>query len=297
MGGRLTVFAPGWPGITPRWTSSAKSGVGTSLGPNSRLWFTISHGIVNELYYPRIDRACTRDMGLIVTDGNGWMSEEKRDATSEVHRIAVGVPAYHLRNVSRDGRYEIVKEILSDPCRPVLLQRTVFTPLVGIRSTTTGSSCSWRPTSATAAPAIPRGSTTTRACRCSLRSATARRWRWPRRLRGATGQRGSPARPMAMRPCASDGRLDACYDRAENGNVALTAEIGLRAEPQRVPARGGVRHHARKKRRTRPARRSTTVSPRPGRNTSRNGPAGRTACSRSTCRSTTAPTGPGSAPW
>ena len=45
-------FAPGWPGISPRWTSSAKSGVGTALNLHSRVWFTLSHGILNEVYYP-----------------------------------------------------------------------------------------------------------------------------------------------------------------------------------------------------------------------------------------------------
>ena len=39
-------FAPGHPGIPPRWTSSAKSGVGTSLSSKSRVWFTLSHGIL-----------------------------------------------------------------------------------------------------------------------------------------------------------------------------------------------------------------------------------------------------------
>ena len=43
--------APGGPGISPRWTSSAKSGAGTALAKNSRVWFTLSHGIFNEIYY------------------------------------------------------------------------------------------------------------------------------------------------------------------------------------------------------------------------------------------------------
>jgi glucoamylase len=34
--------APGNPGIPARWTSSAKSGVGTALNPSSRVWFTLS---------------------------------------------------------------------------------------------------------------------------------------------------------------------------------------------------------------------------------------------------------------
>ena len=71
-------FAPGWPGIDARWTSSAKDGVGTALGNNSRIWYAISHGIVNEVYFPRIDQACTRDIELIVTDGVDFFSEDRR---------------------------------------------------------------------------------------------------------------------------------------------------------------------------------------------------------------------------
>jgi hypothetical protein len=54
-------FAPGWPGLPARWTSSAKSGVGTSVSRDSRVWFTPCHGIVNEVYYPRVDHACSPD--------------------------------------------------------------------------------------------------------------------------------------------------------------------------------------------------------------------------------------------
>ena len=71
--------APGRPGIEPRWTSSAKSGVGAAAGTGSRVWFTVSHGILDEIYWPEVDRACIRDMGFIVTDGKEFFSEEKRD--------------------------------------------------------------------------------------------------------------------------------------------------------------------------------------------------------------------------
>src|SRR3954453_1868727 len=104
-------FAPGWPGVPARWTSSEKTGVGTALSAGSRVWFSLSHGIVNEVYYPRIDSACTRDLGLIVTDGQGFFSEEKRDALTETSQLAAGVPAYCIRNTCRDGRYRIDKEI------------------------------------------------------------------------------------------------------------------------------------------------------------------------------------------
>jgi len=86
-------FAPGWPGIPPRWTSSAKSGVGTALNHTSRVWFTLSHGILNEIYFPRVDMACTRDLGLLITDGVSFFSEEKRHCKFEIAAVEPGVPA------------------------------------------------------------------------------------------------------------------------------------------------------------------------------------------------------------
>ncbi len=51
----------GAPGIQPRWPSSAKTGVGTALSEKSHVSFTLSHGIFNEIYSPRIDKARIRD--------------------------------------------------------------------------------------------------------------------------------------------------------------------------------------------------------------------------------------------
>jgi len=123
--------APGRPGIPPSWTSSAKSGVGTALSDMSRVWFTLSHGILNEVYYPRIDQACTRDMELLVADGEDFFSEEKRDTFFEVEQLAEGIPAFQLTNTCKEGRFRIQKVVLTDPKRNVLLQRVRFEPLIG----------------------------------------------------------------------------------------------------------------------------------------------------------------------
>src|SRR4029079_10117698 len=92
--------APGAPGIPAAWTSSAKSGVGTALSPACSVWFTLSHGILNEVYYPRVDRACTRDLELLVCGSDGYISEEKRDAASVIAPLEDGVPAYRLTNTA-----------------------------------------------------------------------------------------------------------------------------------------------------------------------------------------------------
>jgi len=122
-------FAPGWPGIPPRWTSSAKTGVGTALNRTSRVWFTISHGILNEIYYPRVDMACTRDLGLLVTGDRGYFSEEKRHCRFEISPLEPGVPAYRMVNTELGGKYRIEKEVFADPHRNVVLQKVRFVGL------------------------------------------------------------------------------------------------------------------------------------------------------------------------
>ena len=124
-------FAPGWPGIPARWTSSAKMGIGTALSDKSQVWFTLSHGILNEVYYPRPDNAAIRDMGLIITDGSDFFSEEKRDTTSTVQWLAEGAPAYRLINTCKNNLYRIEKEVVADPHRNTILQKISFVPLGG----------------------------------------------------------------------------------------------------------------------------------------------------------------------
>ncbi len=110
--------APGGPGIAPTWASSAKDLVGSSLGP-ARLWFTIGYGIVNEVYFPRIDTPQIRDLGFIVADGLGFWCEVKRLGRYSVETPAPGTPA--LRIVHTHERFTLAMRIVADPRRDALL--------------------------------------------------------------------------------------------------------------------------------------------------------------------------------
>lgn len=123
--------APGWPGIEPRWTTSDKSGVGTSTTSASLVWFTLSHGILNEIYYPAISTVATRDLGLLVTGPGNFFSEEKRDTEHRIETLVAGVPAYRLVNQCSEGRYRITKIIITDATRDVVLQKIRFETLQG----------------------------------------------------------------------------------------------------------------------------------------------------------------------
>ncbi len=114
----------GAPGIEPRWTSSAKQGLGTAYHTSCRVWFTLSHGIVNEIYYPTVDQPNTRDLQFLITDGKTFCHEEKRDLEHQVDYPERDCIFYRITNTEPGGRYRLVKHILADPHRSVVLIRT-----------------------------------------------------------------------------------------------------------------------------------------------------------------------------
>ena len=114
----------GAPGIEPRWTSSAKEGVGTAYHTSCRLWFTLSHGIVNEIYYPHVDQPNTRDFQFLISDGETFCHEEKRDLTHAIEYPERDCLFYRLTNVEPRRRYRLVKYVFADPHRSVLLVHT-----------------------------------------------------------------------------------------------------------------------------------------------------------------------------
>jgi len=113
----VSQAAPGAPGIAPTWCSSDKDLVGTALGP-ARLWYTLSHGIVNEVYYPRIDIPQIRDLGFIVADGAGFWVEVKRLKNYLLDLPANGIPLATV--VHRHDRFTLTLRICPDPNRDVL---------------------------------------------------------------------------------------------------------------------------------------------------------------------------------
>ena len=222
-------YAPGAPGIPPRWTSSAKTGIGTALNRNSRVWFTLSHGILNEVYFPRVDMACTRDMGLIVTDGVSFFSEEKRDCTFENVPVEPGVPAYRLANTHVGGRFRIEKEIFADPHRNVVLQKVKFVPL-------RESLSSYR-LYALLAPHLGNIGSNNVAWTGDYKGLPLLYAEGPTGIALALGC-STPWKSMsvgfagysdAWQELSQHFQLQNQYQRAENGNVALTGEVDLAA--------------------------------------------------------------------
>ncbi len=93
----------GAPGIEPRWTRSAKEGIGTAYHTSCRVWFTLSHGIINEIYYPNVDCPNTRDLQFLITDGETFCHEERRDLLHQLDYPEKSTLYYQLINSAPDG--------------------------------------------------------------------------------------------------------------------------------------------------------------------------------------------------
>lgn len=221
-------YAPGRPGAAPRWTAGAKAGVGTALGTDSCVWFTLGDGILNEVFYPFVDTACLRDLELLVTDRADFFSEEKRDTRSEVSYLAPGVPAFRLVNTCARGRYRIEKTVLSDPRRSVLLQQTHFVPLLGqladyaifvLLNPHLGN----RGAGNTAWVGNYKGEPMLFAERDGVTLAVACSVPWRNRSVGFVGVSDG------WQDVARHKKMTWAYERAANGNVALTGEVDLEA--------------------------------------------------------------------
>jgi len=124
--------AHGAPGIEPRWTRSAKEGVGTAYAVSSKVWFTVSAGILNEVYFPTIDRPQIRDLQFMVTDGHSFFHDERRNTDTHMESLDGHPLGYRIVNQDPEGRYRIVKELFADPHAPCVLTRTWFEPAEGI---------------------------------------------------------------------------------------------------------------------------------------------------------------------
>jgi len=224
--------APGHPGALPTWCFGAKDGVGTALAadssPKSLVWFTLGRGILTEVYHPRVDQACIRDLGLVITDGNGFFSSERDDAEHRVEYPAPGVPLYRLINTCKRSRYRIEKTIFAHPRQDAVLQAVRF-------QAQQGSLRDYRLYALLAPHLANHGKGNTA---------------WLGEHKGVPmlfAQRGPGALALAcsapwLKGSAgfvgtSDGwtdlsrnkRLTQEYDRAEDGNVALTGEVDLPA--------------------------------------------------------------------
>ena len=183
---------------------------------------------MTEVYYPFVDTACTRDLGLLVTDGRDFFSEERKDTDSSVEYAARGVPAFRVINRCQRGRYSIVKEIIADPRRSVVLQQITFQPREGSRNdfhlfVVLNPHLGNYGADNTGWVGDFKGMPMLFARRKGVALALAGTRPWKNRSTGYVGISDG------WQDISRHKRMEWNYERAEDGNVALTGEVDLDA--------------------------------------------------------------------
>jgi glucoamylase len=129
--------APGQPGISSAWTTGAKNGIGTAFyNPKdgvskSNVWYTLTNGILSEVYYPDVTRANLQEMQVIVTDGKSFVDFEKEDTTHQIRLVHQDAPVYKQINTDKEGKYRIEKTYITDPDHHTVLSQVTFYALKG----------------------------------------------------------------------------------------------------------------------------------------------------------------------
>ncbi|HEY6807706.1 MAG TPA: glycoside hydrolase family 15 protein [Gemmatimonadales bacterium] len=117
--------APGGPGELPTWTPAGKDGLGTSITPASKVWFTLEGGILTEVYYPRVDMADVHGLEFAVSDGRRvWI--ESRDFHHAIERVDTAALVWRQTSTDPAHGITITKTYITDPARSTLLIDVTF---------------------------------------------------------------------------------------------------------------------------------------------------------------------------
>jgi glucoamylase len=121
--------APGGPGIEPRWTRGAKDAIGTAYAVSSKVWYTLANGVLTEVYYPTIDTPQIRDLQYMVSDGETFFHDERRQMITTMGDLDGAALGVRVTNCDPQGRYTIEKQIIGDPHLSCVLLHTKFNVL------------------------------------------------------------------------------------------------------------------------------------------------------------------------
>lgn len=121
---------PGSPGAAATWTKGDKEGVGTSLNPASKVWYTLTEGTMSEVYYPRADTPNTRELQFAVSDGT-TAQRESEQSTRTVELADPKALSYRQTTTDDAGRWRLTKTYVTDPERSSVMLGVIFEALDG----------------------------------------------------------------------------------------------------------------------------------------------------------------------
>ncbi len=119
------------------WTTGAKEGIGTAfsdpaVGPSqSNVWYTLTRGILTEVYYPDVASPDLRVLQFAITDGKTFVDLEETDTHHSVRLVHPDALIYEQTNTAKNNRYSIQKTYITNPSRHALMMKVTFTAIEG----------------------------------------------------------------------------------------------------------------------------------------------------------------------
>ncbi len=111
--------APGAPGNDAHWPTAAKDGFGTSHTTASKVWFTLSNGVLSEVFYPTLDVPNVQMLQLVIVGQK--VETEEEDTTHRTEVLDPRALTFRQTNTAKSGHYTITKTYVSDPRRSTIL--------------------------------------------------------------------------------------------------------------------------------------------------------------------------------
>jgi len=123
-------------GLSHSWAPAKKEAIGTSFEdstgtpPRSPVWFTVTEGVLSEVFYPRADIAQLGDLQFIVTSEvtdtrpAPYFSEQRRDTRYTVQFGEGDQTSVQISGESKDRYYRYEQTLVTDPNQSALRIRT-----------------------------------------------------------------------------------------------------------------------------------------------------------------------------
>jgi glucoamylase len=203
------------------WGPGRKVAFGAAPGSKSKVWYTLADGTLSEVFFPFLDRIALHELRFFVAAGGAPPVDDAADAQHSVSWISPGVPAFRVDSTHHE--YRLTKEIFSDPEENAILLAATFTPELPDVRLYLQASAHWQPGTEgnfasiidTHPPALLMRQQEVWICIVGPFS------------RATAGYFRSSDVQIDLND--GDGRLTYLYDRAGPGNVAVGAEVGVRA--------------------------------------------------------------------
>ncbi len=121
------------PGSLSHFDLSRKDCLGTARNTTSKVWFTVAHGVLSDVYYPTADNTNVETLQYIVTDGSTFTDLQTRDTTYTVRELDEHSQALdcEVETTAKSGKYRIITDYLTDPMQNTVVMRVHFIALVG----------------------------------------------------------------------------------------------------------------------------------------------------------------------